>query len=361
MDLPDKYKKIEQRYNELEQQLADPHIIADQSQYQKIAKEYSNMTSIVNILRAYENADKQIEDLQKLLKEEHDDEFEELATSELGMLSEQQQTCLEQLNDLTNPKKQQKDRDLIIEIRAGTGGQEASLFAADLYRMYVKYADQKNWTVEAISSNESETGGFKEVIFSVSGRGAEQHLQFESGAHRVQRVPETEASGRIHTSAATVAALPEAEEVDVDIADKDIRVDVYRASGPGGQSVNTTDSAVRITHFPTGLIVTQQDEKSQHKNRAKAMKVLRSRLYELERQKLADERAAERKGQVGSGDRSERIRTYNYPQGRVSDHRINLTLYKLDRIVAGDGLEEMIEALITDHQAALLSDLGGEY
>jgi peptide chain release factor 1 len=240
-------------------------------------------------------------------------------------------------------------------VRAGTGGEEAALFAGDLFRMYQRFADLQGWKVEIMSASEADLGGYKEIIALISGTGVFAKLKFESGVHRVQRVPETESGGRIHTSAATVAVLPEAEEVDVDIEDKDLRIDVYRASGPGGQSVNTTDSAVRITHIPTGLVVTQQDEKSQHKHRAKALKVLRSRLYDAERQKLADERAANRKGQVGTGDRSERIRTYNFPQGRVTDHRINLTLYKLDRVLAGDALGEMIDALVTDHQTALLA------
>jgi len=286
-----------------------------------------------------------------------DDEMTELARQEIGELEEKIQKLEQTVKVLLLPKDDADDKSVIIEVRAGTGGDEAALFAGDLFRMYNRYADLNGWKVEIMSASDADMGGYKEIIAGINGKGAFAKLKFESGVHRVQRVPETESGGRIHTSAATVAVLPEAEEVDVEIEDKDIRVDVYRASGPGGQSVNTTDSAVRITHLPTGLIVTQQDEKSQHKNRAKAMKVLRSRLYEQERQRLADERAASRKGQVGSGDRSERIRTYNYPQGRVSDHRINLTLYKLDRIIAGDSLNEMIDALITDHQAALLADL----
>ena len=247
-------------------------------------------------------------------------------------------------------------KNAILEIRAGTGGDEAALFAADLFRMYQRYAENRGWKVEVMDASDTGIGGFKEIVSSISGSDVFARLKYESGVHRVQRVPETESSGRIHTSAATVAVLPEAEEVDVDIADADLRVDTYRASGPGGQSVNTTDSAIRITHLPTGIVVTQQDEKSQHKNRAKAMRVLRARLYEHERQLIDAERAQARKSQVGSGDRSERIRTYNYPQGRVTDHRINLTLHKLERILDGEGLDELIDALVTEDQAARLAE-----
>ncbi|MGD1954295.1 MAG: peptide chain release factor 1, partial [Sphingomonadales bacterium] len=255
------------------------------------------------------------------------------------------------------PKDMADEKNAILEIRAGTGGDEAALFAGDLYRMYQRYAEVQGWRVEAISISAGEVGGYKEIIANVSGAGVFARLKFESGVHRVQRVPQTETSGRIHTSAATVAVLPEAEEVDVDINEKDLRIDVFRASGPGGQSVNTTDSAVRITHLPTGLVVSQQDEKSQHKNKAKAMRVLRSRLYDLEREKAQSERAEDRKAQVGSGDRSERIRTYNFPQGRVTDHRINLTLHKLDQVLAGDGLDDVVSALITEDQAAKLAEM----
>ncbi len=262
-----------------------------------------------------------------------------------------------ELQILLLPKDAADEKNAILEIRAGTGGEEAALFAADLFDMYRRYAELQGWKFEVMSASESDIGGFKEVIVLVSGKGVFARLKFESGGHRVQRVPETEAGGRIHTSAATVAVLPEAEDVDIAIADKDLRIDVFRASGPGGQSVNTTDSAVRITHLPTGLVVQQQDEKSQHKNRDKAMKVLRSRLYDMERARKDAERAATRKGQIGSGDRSERVRTYNFPQGRVTDHRINLTLYKLDQVMAGEALDEIIAALIADDQAAALAAL----
>ena len=254
------------------------------------------------------------------------------------------------------PRDEADARDAILEVRAGTGGDEAALFAADLFRMYQRYADFRGWRVEVMNASETGIGGVKEVIATISGRGVFARLKFESGVHRVQRVPETEASGRIHTSAATVAVLPEAEEVDVSIEEKDLRIDVYRASGPGGQSVNTTDSAVRITHLPTGIVVQQQDEKSQHKNKAKALKVLRARLYQAERMAREAERAAARRDQVGSGDRSERIRTYNFPQGRVTDHRINLTLYKLDKVLSGESLDKLVDALIADDEAARLAE-----
>jgi peptide chain release factor 1 len=256
------------------------------------------------------------------------------------------------------PKDEDDERNAILEVRAGTGGEEAALFAAELFRMYQRYAALKGWKFELLDLSETGLGGFKEAAASITGRNVFARLKFESGVHRVQRVPETEASGRIHTSAATVAVLPEAEEVDIQIDDKDLRIDVFRASGPGGQSVNTTDSAVRITHLPSGLVVIQQDEKSQHKNKARAMKVLRARLYELERQARDAARAADRKSQVGSGDRSERIRTYNFPQGRVTDHRINLTLYKLPQVISGESLSELIDALTTEHQAAQLAAQG---
>ena len=355
MVIPQKYGKIEQRYEELEQLLADSEIIKDQSQYQKLAKEYSDITPIMTILRDCMETMGEIDGLQKLLQEKHDDEFESLAKSELDELSKKQDQFLAQLSDLTNPKKLIKDRDLIIEIRAGTGGQEASLFAADLYRMYIKYADQKMWKVERISSNESETGGFKEVIFSVSGKGAEKHLQWESGAHRVQRVPETEASGRIHTSAATVAVLFEPEEVDVKIDPKDLKIDVFRSSGPGGQSVNTTDSAIRITHLPTGTVVICQDERSQLKNKYKAMRVLRARINAKIQQENIEKTTQDRKLKVGTGDRSEKIRTYNYPDRRVTDHRIGFTTHHLMEIMEGN-LDEITEALIKADEEESLNE-----
>lgn len=327
----------------------------------KLSKEYADLDPVVAVIRELKSRQDEQSGLQEIIADpDSDSEMVELASLEMSELSQQVVELEQNIRVLLLPKDDADDKSVIIELRAGTGGDEAALFAGDLFRMYNRYADLNGWKVEIMSASEADMGGYKEIIVGIKGKGVFAKLKFESGVHRVQRVPETESAGRIHTSAATVAVLPEAEEVDVEIEDKDIRVDVYRASGPGGQSVNTTDSAVRITHLPTGLVVIQQDEKSQHKNRAKAMKVLRSRLYEQERQRLADERAASRKGQIGTGDRSERIRTYNYPQGRVSDHRINLTLYKLDRIIAGDGLGEMVEALITDHQANLLAELDSD-
>jgi len=278
-----------------------------------------------------------------------------MAEAELDELNEREPDLEQRLQVMLLPKDAADARNAILEIRAGTGGDEAALFAADLFRMYQRYAELHGWKVEVMSANATGIGGYKEIIASVSGRDVFARLKFESGVHRVQRVPETEASGRIHTSAATVAVLPEAEDVDIEISENDLRVDTYRSSGPGGQSVNTTDSAVRITHLPSGIVVTQQDEKSQHKNRAKAMRVLRARLYDHERQRQQDERAASRRSQVGSGDRSERIRTYNFPQGRVTDHRIGLTLHKLDRVLDGEALDELIDALTTEDQAARLA------
>jgi peptide chain release factor 1 len=283
-------------------------------------------------------------------------ELAEMAEAEKPLLSEK----IEQLEKLIRiqllPKDAADERNVILEVRAGTGGDEAAIFAGDLFRMYQRYAANKGWRVEVLSTSDGEHGGYKEVIANIYGAGAFAHMKFESGVHRVQRVPNTETQGRIHTSAATVAVLPEAEDVDIKIEDKDLRIDVYRSSGPGGQSVNTTDSAVRVTHIPTGISVAQQTEKSQLKNKNAAMKLLRARLYEIERNRIDQERAASRKGQVGSGDRSERIRTYNFPQGRLTDHRINLTLYKLPEIIEGPALEEVVQALITDHQATLMAE-----
>ena len=284
-----------------------------------------------------------------------DTEMAELAELELPALDEKLPLMESALEILLLPKDSADELNVIVEVRAGTGGDEAALFAGDLFRMYTRYADILGWKSEIISQSEGEVGGYKEIVTAIRGKGVFARLKFESGVHRVQRVPETESGGRIHTSAATVAVLPEPEEVDVKVEEKDLRVDVFRASGPGGQSVNTTDSAVRITHLPTGITVSQQDEKSQHKNRAKAMQVLRARLFEAERERADSERAADRKSQVGSGDRSERIRTYNFPQGRVTDHRINLTLHKLEKILAGDGLDEMVDALIREDQTQRLA------
>jgi len=351
----DKLDRLLDRFRTIEAELAAG---PDPAQHVKLSKEYAELEEIATAARNLRAAEKEAADLQRMLEaDDTDPELRALAEMEQAELAERLATLERQVKLLLLPKDAADDRNVILEVRAGTGGDEAALFAGDLFRMYQRYAALKGWTVEIISASEADLGGYKEIIASISGRGVFAELKFESGVHRVQRVPETESQGRIHTSAATVAVLPEAEEVDIDIDEKDLRIDVYRSSGPGGQSVNTTDSAVRITHLPTGIVVTQQDEKSQHKNRAKALKILRARLYDLEREKLDAARSAARKGQVGSGDRSERIRTYNFPQGRVTDHRINLTLYKLDQVIKGDALGELIQALITEHQANLLAEV----
>ncbi len=327
-----------------------------QEVFVKLSREYSSLDPVVTSIKTFLELEAEIADLEEIIQDKgQDPEMLEMAKEEYPGLKKSYETLEQKIRLDLLPKDEADERDAILEVRAGTGGDEAALFAGDLFRMYQRYAELQGWKLAIMSANEAAMGGYKEVIASISGVNVFSKLKFESGVHRVQRVPETETSGRIHTSAATVAVLPEAEEVDVKVESKDLRIDVFRASGPGGQSVNTTDSAVRITHLPTGLIVIQQDEKSQHKNREKAMKVMMSRLYDLERQKIDDERAADRKGQVGTGDRSARIRTYNFPQGRVTDHRIGLTLHKLDAILAGDGLEEMVDALLTEQQVRQLA------
>jgi len=328
-------------------------------EYVKLASEYSELQEIVGAVRALRAAEKEQADLEAMLADRATDaEMRALAEADLEPVAERIETLQHQVQILLLPRDAADDKSAILEIRAGTGGDEAALFAGDLFRMYERYAAAHGWKVEAISASEGEVGGYKEIIASVSGKGVFARLKFESGVHRVQRVPETEGSGRIHTSAATVAVLPEAEEVDVEIRPEDVRIDTMRASGAGGQHVNTTDSAVRITHLPTGIMVVSA-EKSQHQNRARAMQILRARLFDMERTRLADARSESRRLQVGSGDRSERIRTYNFPQGRLTDHRINLTLYKLDRVMEGE-LDEVIDALTADHQAKLLADVGSE-
>jgi peptide chain release factor 1 len=327
--------------------------------FAKLSKEYSDLSPIVDGINALRRAREEASSVADLAQSGEDPELRALAEEELLALRERVRALEQQVKLALLPKDADDERNAILEVRAGTGGEEAALFAAALFRMYQRYAALRGWRFEILDLSETGLGGLKEASALISGRDVFARLKFESGVHRVQRVPETEAAGRIHTSAATVAVLPEAEEVDIRIDEKELRIDVFRASGPGGQSVNTTDSAVRITHLPTGLVVIQQDEKSQHKNKARALKVLRSRLYEMERQARDSARAAQRKSQVGSGDRSERIRTYNFPQGRVTDHRINLTLYKIDKVMNGEALDELIDAILAENQAARLAAVEG--
>ncbi|MFG1319192.1 peptide chain release factor 1 [Xanthobacter autotrophicus] len=325
-------------------------------EYVRLGREFSDLSPVVEQVRALKDAERDLEGARELLAESAaDPEMREMAEAEVERLEDRIEALATAVRLALLPKDAMDERGIILEVRAGTGGDEAALFAGDLYRMYTRYAAEKGWSVEILSESEGTMGGYKEIVAALHGRGAYARLKFESGVHRVQRVPATETSGRIHTSAATVAVLPEAEDVDVDINEADLRIDVYRAQGAGGQHVNKTESAVRITHLPTNTVVAVQDERSQHRNKARAMALLRARLLDDERQKKEAGRAAERKGQVGSGDRSERIRTYNFPQGRVTDHRINLTLYKLDEVIAGTALDEIIDPLLTEHQAALLA------
>ncbi len=346
-------EEIEKKYNELTELLSKSEVIANQSEFQKHAKSQASLSDTVMVYREFKNVVSQLEGVEVLLAEELDPEMVEMAELEQEELLENKKKLEEELKVLLLPKDPNDEKNVIIEIRAGAGGEEAALFAGVLYKMYTKYAENHNWETETLSANFTDIGGFKEIIFMIEGRGAYSRLKFESGVHRVQRIPTTESGGRIHTSTATVAVLPEAEEVDVAINPNDIRIDIFCSSGPGGQSVNTTQSAVRITHLPSGIVVSCQDEKSQHKNKDKAMKVLRARLLEKAQEDAMGEIAQERKSQVGTGDRSERIRTYNYPQGRVSDHRIGLTLHRLENILLGD-IDEIIDALITADQAARL-------
>jgi peptide chain release factor 1 len=332
---------------------------ADSNTFIRLSKEYAELTPIVGAIHDLRKVEAEIKDLEGIIADpDGDAEMRDLAHEEFLGLRVSLPKLEQSLKIMLLPKDAADEKNAILEIRAGTGGDEAALFAADLFRMYQRYAELQGWRFGLLQASDTGIGGFKDAVAEITGKGVFARLKFESGVHRVQRVPETESSGRIHTSAATVAVLPEAEEVDVNIEDKDLRIDVFRASGPGGQSVNTTDSAIRITHIPTGIVVSQQDEKSQHKNKAKAMKVLRARIYDAERAAMDAERSEARRSQVGSGDRSERIRTYNFPQGRITDHRINLTLHKLDKVLAGDGLDEIIEALIADDQAGRLGEIG---
>ncbi|HUR71030.1 MAG TPA: peptide chain release factor 1 [Candidatus Limnocylindrales bacterium] len=348
----DKLLEVEKRYIELEGMMSDPQLVGQQREYAKVAKERSDLEEIVVCYREWRKVEQEIANNRDLM-DENDEAMRELVKEELMSLRERKEALETKLKFLILPKDPNDERNVIVEIRAGTGGDEAALFAAELFRMYSRYAESRAWRVEMMSSNPTGLGGYKEIIISIEGRGAYSRLKFEGGVHRVQRVPVTEGSGRIHTSAVTVAVLPEADEVEIAIDPKEIRIDVFRSSGPGGQSVNTTDSAVRITHIPTGIVISCQDEKSQHKNRAKGMKILRARLLEKKQDEQASEIAATRKLMVGSGDRSERIRTYNFPQGRLTDHRINLTIYQLERVMEGQ-IDEVVEALITHYQAAAL-------
>lgn len=351
-----KLENLETKYNELNDLLSDPEILADYSRYQKYAKAQSDLGEIVSLYRELRAAQEGLDDAHEMLKDNPDEEFKELLFAEIEEMEATKARLEQQVKILLLPTDPNDEKSVIMEIRAGTGGEEAALFAAALFRMYTRYAEEQGWKIDIMDSHFTELGGIKELIFVVDGSGAYSKLKYESGVHRVQRIPSTESGGRIHTSAATVAVLPEAEEVDVAINENEIKIDVYCSSGPGGQSVNTTQSAVRITHLPTGLVVTCQDEKSQHKNKAQALRVLRSRLKEVLEEEKNQETAGTRKNQVGSGDRSERIRTYNYPQGRVSDHRINLTLHKLDQILEGQ-LDEIINALMANDQAERLKQV----
>jgi peptide chain release factor 1 len=353
----EKLESVVKRFQILESDLSNPELIARQKEYQQLAREHAEIAPIVEAYHRYKRLKQDIEANLDLFEQEQDAEMREMVREEIAQLRGELDSTETELKLMLVPKDPNDDKNVILEIRAGTGGEEAALFAADLFRMYLRYAELRHWKVELLDSHTTDIGGFKEVVAAIIGKGAYSRLKYERGAHRVQRIPTTESQGRVHTSAVTVAVLPEAEEVDVFIDPNELRVDVYRSSGPGGQSVNTTDSAVRITHIPTGLVVICQDEKSQHKNKAKAMKVLRARLLDQMRGEQEARIAQERKSQVGSGDRSERIRTYNFPQNRVSDHRINLTLYRLEAVLTGD-LDGIIDPLITHFQAEALRAAG---
>jgi len=350
----DKLESLKDRFNILAEKISDPEVIEDIDTWRKLCKEHSDLSPIITKYDEYKKAKQTIADDKEMLSENPEKEFEEMLKTEISETESALEEISHELKILLLPKDPNDEKNVIMEIRGGTGGEEAALFAADLMRMYSMYAETQRWKVDILNSNPTDIGGYKEVCFSIEGAGAYSRLKFESGVHRVQRVPSTESSGRIHTSAVTVAVLPEVEEVEVDINPNDLRIDVFRAGGPGGQCVNTTDSAVRITHMPTGIVVSCQDEKSQHKNKDKAMKILRSRIYAVMEAERHKEIADERKSQVGSGDRSERIRTYNFPQGRITDHRINLTLYKLEQFLDGN-MDEIIDSLITADQSEKLS------
>ena len=352
----EKLQAVEDKYRELESMLSDPDVLADMSRWQRVNKEHAAMTPIVEKFREYRKVVGEIEDAEAMIEEQLDDEMRTLVMAELSELRPRREALEQELPLLLLPKDPNDDKNVIVEIRGGVGGEEAALFAGDLFRMYTRYAEKQGWHVSLLDSNPTELGGFKEVSFSIEGYGAFSRMKYESGTHRVQRVPATESQGRIHTSAVTVAVLPEAEEVEVEIKAEDIRIDTYCAHGAGGQYVNRTETAVRITHFPTGIVVQCQDEKSQLKNKEQAMRVLRARVYEQKQQEQDAAMAADRKSQVGSGDRSERIRTYNFPQGRVTDHRVGLTLHKLDAVLNGE-LEELLNALITADRAEKMKQM----
>ena len=352
----DKLEDLLIRFEEIMGELQEPDVVNDQARFRKLMKEQNDLTPIVEAYKEYKNCKQNIEDSLMMLEEETDEEMRELAKEELNDSKKRVEELEQELKILLLPKDPNDDKNVIVEIRAGAGGDEAALFAAEVYRMFVHYADSRRWKTELISVSENGIGGFKEVVFMVNGQGAYSRMKYESGVHRVQRVPETESGGRIHTSTITVAVMPEAEEVDVVIDEKDIRIDVMRASGNGGQCVNTTDSAVRLTHYPTGIVIYSQTEKSQLQNKEKAFRLLRSKLYEIELEKQQSAEAAARRSQIGTGDRSEKIRTYNFPQGRVTDHRIKLTLHRLDQVLNGD-LDEIIDSLIAADQAAKLANM----
>lgn len=351
----DKLNEIRARFSELESQLGDPQIAGNPTEYQKVAREHGKLQELVHSLDRYDQIGEEIADNQEMA-EDSDPEIRQMAKDELVRLREEKEVLEDRIRLMLIPKDPLDEKNVFLEIRAGTGGEEAALFAARLYRMYKRYADKVGWKVEVVSTNETDMGGFRELVALIEGDEVYSQLKYEAGTHRVQRVPETETQGRIHTSAATVAVLPEAEDVEVNIQDSDLRIDTYRASGAGGQHVNRTDSAIRITHLPTGLVVTCQDEKSQHKNKAKALKVLQSKLFEMQREEQHAAEASERRSQVGSGDRSERIRTYNFPQSRITDHRINFTTHRLEQVMEGQ-LEELIEPLQTHEQTEKLKHL----
>jgi peptide chain release factor 1 len=357
--LHEKLAKIADRFDELDRLMADPEVIADYGRLNELAQERSDLEELVETFRRFQRIEQQIEENKVLLDDNSDPDLQELAEMELEQLTAEHESLEAQLKSLLLPKDPNDDKNVIVEVRAGTGGEEAALFAGELYRMYDRWAETRHYKTELLSASESDMGGFKEVIFAVKGKGAYSRLKYESGVHRVQRVPVTESQGRIHTSAASVAVLPEVEDFEVEVKDNEIRIDIFRSSGPGGQSVNTTDSAVRITHLPTGIVISCQDEKSQLQNKLKAMRILRSRLYDMEEQRRLEEAGATRRKQIGSGDRSEKIRTYNFPQSRVTDHRINKTVYRLDSIMNGD-LDEFIEELAATDQASQLQADGDD-